>query len=106
MIEEVLKEIKEAEANAEEARKEAIARGKQIVLDAEAEAERQKKLTAEQCKADMKAAVAAAEEQAAVRRAAILEEGEKSAAALAASKKKQIEKAADELLAAFVKKYS
>ena len=74
-------------------------------MQAETEAEKQKKMTAEQCKADMKAALAEAETKAAARRTVIIEEGEAAAKKLVASKKKQIEKAADELLAEFVGKY-
>ena len=92
MIEEVLKEITEAEEQAETKRRETFQRGKEIVLQAETEAEKQTKMTAEQCKADMKAALAEAETTAAAKK-------------LVASKKKQIEKAADELLAEFVGKY-
>ena len=106
MIEEILKEIADAEVLAEEKRKDAFQKGKGIVLEAEARADRMKREAVEQCKADGKAAIAAAEEQARARRAAILAEGEEAAAALVASKKEQTEKAADEILAAFVGKYS
>lgn len=105
MIEEILREIADAEALAEEKRKDAFQKGKGIVLAAEARADRMKREAVEQCKADGKAAIAAAEEQARARRAVVLAEGEE-AAALVASKKEQAEQAAEEILAAFVGKYS
>lgn len=106
MIEEILKEIADAEALAEEKRKDAFAKGKGIVLEAEARADKMKREALEQCKVESKAAIAAAEESARARRAAILAEGEEAAAALVGAKQAEAEKVADDILAAFVGKYS
>ena len=45
MIDEVLKDIREAEAKAEQIAQDAYAEGKQIVLQAELDAQKQKKAT-------------------------------------------------------------
>ena len=61
MIEEVLKDIAEAEERAEEIRRDAVARCKEKVFAAESAAEALKNDTAAECKATYKAAIAAAE---------------------------------------------
>lgn len=106
MIEEVLKDIAEAEERAEEIRRDAVVRCKEKVFAAESAAEALKNDTAAECKAAYKAAIAAAEERAAAERAAIIADGEKRAAELAAEKKGEVAKTADEVLAVFVAKYT
>lgn len=105
MIDEILKDIKDAEAKAEQLQKDAYAKGKEIVFNAELEAEKQKKSTVKECKADVKRAAEEAESAAALKRAAILRDGEKRAAELIAAKKNEVEKEADKVVGMLLSKY-
>lgn len=105
MIEEVIKDIKAAEAQADEIVKEANAKGKRIVLDAEIEAEKQKKTSLQESKADLRAAVSTAEGEAAKERKKIIAEGEKQAAEFSQSKESEIDAKATEILDVLLDKY-
>lgn len=61
MIDDVLKEIREAEAQADEIVSEAQNKAKQIVQQAEIDAEKQKKATVLQCRDDRRVALDKAE---------------------------------------------
>lgn len=65
MIDDVLKEIREAEAQADEIVSEAQNKAKQIVQQAEIDAEKQKKATVLQCRDDRRVALDKAEANAA-----------------------------------------
>lgn len=105
MIEEVLNEIKVAEERADELQKQAFQDGKQLVLNAELEAEKQRKDTVAGCKSDLRNAQSAAEAKAAVLRKEILAEGEKTATEFTKSKEKDIQGKSDEILDLLLKKY-
>ncbi len=105
MIEEVLKEIKSAEETASEMQSKAFQEGKQIVLDAELKAEKERKETVLQCKADFRRAIAEAEETANARRTKIIENGEISAKEYVESKSAKIDEKADELVGVLLDKY-
>ncbi len=105
MIEEVLKDIRDAEQKADEIKKAAEAQSKTIVLEAEIEAEAQKKATVFECRADIKKAVAEAEKKAAERRASIIAEGEKAAADFTKEKQSEVVSKSDEILELLIKKY-
>ncbi|MEG2540201.1 MAG: hypothetical protein RSB59_00265 [Clostridia bacterium] len=106
MIDEVLKDIKDAEEKADLLQKEAYAKGEKIVLAAEFEAEKQKKSMVHDCKADFRLAAVNAEKKTALVRATILSDGEKAADLLISQKADEIEKSADKILKAFVGKYN
>lgn len=105
MIDEVLNEIRNAESRADEMQKEAYKQGKEIVLSAELEAERQKKLTFAECKADQRAALAAAEARARDNREVILKRGRESAETLIENNNSAIEECADKIVAMLLEKY-
>lgn len=105
MIEEVIKEIKDAEAQADELMEKAYDDGKKIVLDAEIKSEAQKKATVSECREDMKKALAEAQKKADIERSGILVEGEKQAEAFKNDKKKLVETVADDVVSALLKKY-
>ena len=75
MIEEILKEIAEAEALAEEKRRDSFQKGKVIVQDADARADKMRRDNADQFKAEVTAALAAAEQKSLVRRPELLADG-------------------------------
>lgn len=105
MIEEVIKDIKSAEAQADEIVRAANAEGKRIVLDAEIEAEKQKKISLQESKTDLRKAVSSAEEEAAIKRKQIIAEGEKQAAEFSQSKENEIDAKATEILDVLLNKY-
>lgn len=105
MIEEVLNEIKSAEERASEMQSKAFQEGKKIVLDAELKAEKEKKETVLQCKADFRRAVAEAEKSAEARCNDIIKSGEISAEKFVESKKEIIDEKANELLGILLDKY-
>jgi V/A-type H+-transporting ATPase subunit G/H len=106
MIEEVLVEIREAEEKADAMVKDANAEGKQIVLQAEADADKQKKLTVSGCKDDTKKALQKAEKQAADKRDAILKKGQEQANSLIEDKHAEIESQSDKIVEMLLAKYS
>ena len=106
MIDSVLKDVREAENKAEAMQKEAYQHGKEIVLNAEKEADAQKKSTVHECKEDRARAVENARKVAAERTREILADGAKAAAALADEKNSAIEDCADKIVAALCEKYN
>lgn len=108
MIDDVLKDIREAEAQAEDMQQEAYQEAKRIVLEAEIEAQKQKRLTFAECKDTQKGEIALAEQKALEKREEILKKGAKDAEKLAQSKQKDIDEQADKLvevlLASYLKK--
>ena len=106
MIEEVLVGIREAEEKADAMVKDANAEGKQIVLQAEADADKQKKLTVSGCKDDTKKALQKAEKQAADKRDAILKKGQEQANRLIEDKHAEIESQSDKIVEMLLAKYS
>lgn len=105
MIEEVLNDIRKAEEKVDGMLKDANAEGKQIVLQAEAEAEKQRKLTVSGCKEDQKKAVANAEKQAADKREVILKKGQEEANRLIEDKHAEIEAQSDKIVEMLLAKY-
>ena len=105
MIDEVLKEIKICEDKADEMQRQAYLDGKKIVLDAETEAERQKKATIAECKQDIKEAQLKAEKKASERRAKVLADGEKKAQELIDSKHSEIHEVSDKIVNMLLEKY-
>ncbi|MBR4800470.1 MAG: hypothetical protein IK048_02190 [Clostridia bacterium] len=106
MVEEVLIEIRKAEEKADAMLKAANAQGKQIVLQAEADAEKQKKLTVSGCKEDQRNAVQRAEKQAADKREAILKKGREDAERLVDDKHAEIEAQSDKIVEMLLEKYN
>ncbi len=105
MIEEVLVEIRKAEEKADAMVKDANAEGKQIVLQAEADAEKQKKETVTGCKEDTRKSVQKAEKQAADKREAILKKGQEEADRLVDDKHAAIESESDKIVEMLLAKY-
>lgn len=105
MIEEVLRDITAAEAQAEAMQQDAFQTGKDIVLNAEIEAERQKKATINECRGDMRRAVQSAEALAEANRAKVLELGKVDAAQLAKRKEKDVDVISDRILKEILDKY-
>ena len=105
MIDDVLKEIREAEAQADEIVSEAQNKAKQIVQQAEIDAEKQKKATVLQCRDDRRVALDKAEASAQKRREDILKKGQKSADELVANHNLAASEKADELSRLLVEKY-
>ncbi len=83
----------------------AFQEGKRIVLDAELKAEKEKKETVLQCKADFRRAVAEAEKNAEAKRAEIIESGENSAVEYVESRKEKVDETANELIGILLDKY-
>ena len=106
MVEEVLIEIRKAEEKVDAMLKDANAQGKQIVLQAEADAEKQKKLTVSGCKDDQRKAVQKAEKQAADKRESILKKGQDEANRLIDDKHAEIEAQSDKIVEMLLAKYS
>ncbi|MBO4381240.1 MAG: hypothetical protein J5815_03710 [Clostridia bacterium] len=106
MVEEVLIEIRKAEEKVDAMLKDANAQGKQIVLQAEADAEKQKKLTVSGCKDDQRKAVQKAEKQAADKRESILKKGQDEADRLIDDKHAEIEAQSDKIVEMLLAKYS
>ena len=105
MIEEVLNDIRKAEEKADAIWKEANVHGKQIVLQAEQDAEKQKKLTVAGCKDDQRKALQKAEQQAREKREAILKRGQEEANRLVDDKHAEIETQSDKIVGILLAKY-
>ena len=105
MIEEVLNDIRKAEEKVDAMLKDANAEGKQIVLQAEADADKQRKLTVSSCKEDAKKAIAKAEKQASDRREVILKKGQEEATRLIEDKHAEIETESDKIVEMLLSKY-
>lgn len=105
MIDDVLKDVREAEQKAEQLQKDAYARGKEIVLKAEAEAESHKKSTVKECKEERSDALKRARLLADERTREILAEGEKLAEELANEKAAAVDTCADKVANILFSKY-
>ncbi|MCQ2408999.1 MAG: hypothetical protein MJ068_00485 [Clostridia bacterium] len=105
MIDEIISEIRAAEEKADQMQKDAYQEGKDIVLQAELEAESIKKNTVLECKEAQKAAAAAAEAKAASKRNDILKKGEQAAKQLIDDKSSAVEQQADSIVQLILDKY-
>lgn len=105
MIDEVLREIKNCEENADQLQKDAYQKGKQIVLDAENAAEKQKKDMISECKQDIKNAQLKAEEEVQENRRKILLEGEKKAKQLIKDKNADMYEMSEKIVKKLLEKY-
>lgn len=105
MIDDVLKEIREAEAKADEIVRDAQNKAKQIAQEAEIAAEKQKKATVAGCRDDRRIALDKAEASAQKRREDIFKKGQKSADELVANHNLAASEKADELSRLLVEKY-
>ena len=105
MIDDVLNDIRQAEEKAERMQKQAYQRGKEIVLNAEAEAEAQKKATVAECKEDRARILQNARAKADEKTKAILKKGSEDAEYLIAEKAPVIEECADKVVAILLSKY-
>jgi len=105
MIDEIIKEIKDMEAKADDMQKEAYQKAKEIVLKAELDAEELKKKTIKECKASQKQAVAKAETDAQEKRDVILKKGKNEALILQEEKSKLANKKVDDIVKALLDKY-
>ena len=105
MIDTVLKEVREAEEKAELMQKQAYQRGKEIVLNAEAEAEAQKKATVKECKEERANVLQEARRRAADRTRNILDKGAEDANHLADEKNSAVEDCADKIVEILLNKY-
>lgn len=105
MIDEVLNEIREAEAKADQIQKDAYQQSKDIMVQAELEASKLKKQTVLDCKQHQKEAQAEAEEKANKERETILKKGQQKADKLVEDKNAAIETAADKIVDELLTKY-
>ena len=105
MIDDILKEIRDAEDKADEIIKDANQKGKEIVAKAESDAHNQKRATLKECKEDRKLAVDKANTNALLKREDILKKGKVAADKVVEDKKADVEKASDELVHALLEKY-
>lgn len=101
----VILEIRAAEEQAEAIARDSYIAGKNIVLNAEAEADRQRKDAVEQCKQSRREALDAAGQRADKRRAAILAKGEAAAKKSIEEHRADVSAKADALVDVVLKKY-
>ena len=105
MIEEVIKEINEAEVKAQEIIKEANIKDKEMIIEAEAKAAEQRKYSVKSTKQDIKATEQAASKKAELEREKVLQKGREEAASLIKEKEKDVDKMANEVLSLLIEKY-
>jgi len=105
MIEDIIKEIKNAESLADDMQKDAYQKAKDIMLSAELKADSLKKDAVKSCKDSQKEEIAKAEKEALENREAILHSGEIAALALKEAKEKLAEEKANEIVDALLNKY-
>ena len=105
MIDEVLDEIRNAEAKADQKQKDAYQQGKDIVLQAEFDAAKLKKQTVLDCKQSQKDAALEAEKKANMAREAILKNGKQNSEKLVDDKNSAIEDAANKIVEELLAKY-
>lgn len=105
MIDDVLKDVRLAEAKADEMLKRAYQRGKDLVLRAETEAESQKKVTVSECKKDRAKILQHAREQADERTAAFLQRGAENAEYYIQDKQPAVDACADKVVKILLGKY-
>ena len=106
LIDEVLREVRSAEDKADQVYKEAVERGKNIVLAAETEADRLRRDTVTECKQMRKQMLEEAEQRAKAQREAILKKGAELADELTDSRNSMVEEAADAVVRMLLEKYS
>ena len=105
MIDDVLKDVREAEEKAEQMQKHAYQRGKDVVLKAEAEAEAQKRATVSECKVDRAKILQSTRERAAEKTQTILKRGAENADYFIEEKKSAVEECADKVVEILLSKY-
>lgn len=105
MIDDILKDIREAEDKADEIIRLANQKGKEIVAKAETDAQAQKRATLKECKDDRKKALDLANEQARKKREDILKKGQAAADAIVEEKKQAANEQADALTQQLLAKY-
>lgn len=105
MIEEVIKDIRHAEDEADAISFKGVQDSKAIVLEAEMKAEKMRKDVVLECKEELKSVCAEAEIKAQKQRESIIGEGKIFADSLQNNMKKQSEKIAGFICDSFVKKF-
>ncbi len=105
MIEEVIKDIRHAEDEADAISFKGVQDSKAIVLEAEMKAEKMRKDVVLECKEELKSVCAEAEIKAQKQRESIIGEGKIFADSLQNNMKKQSEKIAEFICDSFVKKF-
>ena len=105
MIDDILKDIRDAEDKADEIIRDANQKGKDIVAKAESDAGAQKCATLKECKEDRKTAIDKATSNALLKREEILKKGKAAADDVVEQKKADVEKASDELVKELLGKY-
>lgn len=105
MIEEVIKDIRHAEDEADAITFKGVQDSKAIVLEAEMKAEKMRKDVVLECKEELKSVCADAEKKAEKQRETIISEGKVFADSLADNMKAQSEKIASYICDSFVKKF-
>lgn len=105
MIEEVIKDIRHAEDEADAISFKGVQDSKAIVLEAEMKAEKMRKDVVLECKEELKSVCAEAEIKAQKQRESIIGEGKIFADSLQNNMKKQSEKIAEFICDFFVKKF-
>lgn len=105
MIDDILKDIRDAEDKADEIIRDANQKGKDIVAKAESDAGVQKRATLKECKEDRKTATDKATSNALLKREEILKKGKAAADDVVEQKKADVEKASDELVKELLGKY-
>ena len=105
MIDDILKDIRDAEDKADEIIRDANQNGKDIVAKAESDAGAQKRATLKECKEDRKTANDKATSNALLKREEILKKGKAAADDVVEQKKADVEKASDELVKELLGKY-
>lgn len=105
MIDDILKDIRDAEDKADEIIRDANQKGKDIVAKAESDAGAQKRATLKECKEDRKTATDKATSNALLKREEILKKGKAAADDVVEQKKADVEKASDELVEELLGKY-
>lgn len=105
MIDDILKDIRDAEDKADEIIRDANQKGKDIVAKSESDAGAQKRATLKECKEDRKTATDKATSNALLKREEILKKGKAAADDVVEQKKADVEKASDELVKELLGKY-
>lgn len=105
MIDDILKDIRDAEDKADEIIRDANQKGKDIVAKAESDAGAQKRAMLKECKEDRKTATDKATSNALLKREEILKKGKAAADDVVEQKKADVEKASDELVKELLGKY-
>lgn len=105
IIDDVMKDVRSSEENADIIIEEAKQRGKDCVLAAQTEADRLRAETKQRIKELKRQSRLDSEKSAAVKRDALMKKGEATAKELIDNKNSAVEEAADEVAAMFVQSY-